>query len=42
MRTRRAKTEPPGAAIGPSIVQAERKIQEVTWEENYEETYEET
>ena len=25
MRTKRAKTVPPGAAIGPSIVQAERK-----------------
>ena len=27
MRTRRAKTVPPGAAIGPKIVQAERKIE---------------
>ena len=27
MRTRRAKTVPPGAAMGPRIVQAERKIE---------------
>ena len=27
MRTRRAKTVPPGAAMGPRIVQAERKME---------------
>ena len=27
MRTRSAKTVPPGAAMGPRIVQAERKIE---------------
>ena len=27
IRTRRAKTVPPGAAMGPRIVQAERKME---------------
>ena len=27
IRTRRAKTVPPGAAMGPKIVQAERKME---------------
>ena len=30
MRTRRAKTVPPGAAMGPRMVQAERKMEAVT------------